>query len=73
MDSYWFREALDEGAEIFISPDWDIAVMAGNANKAFIQLPQNLGGGRLVEYVVNRVAKIAKVYKLNKTYIEVLA
>lgn len=57
-DELWFREAMDRGAEVFVSPDWDIAVLANRFDKTFIKLPQNLGKGKLVDFVVNQLVKL---------------
>lgn len=37
-DNMWFRDALDLGADIFVSPDWDISFLCNSHNVKFIKL-----------------------------------
>jgi hypothetical protein len=41
-DEWWFREALDLDAEVFISPDFDIEILANQYDKKFIRIPQRI-------------------------------
>jgi 2-keto-3-deoxy-6-phosphogluconate aldolase len=54
-DELWFRQAMDMGADVFVSPDWDIAILAENHNKKFIRIPQKLGGQELVAFIMKRL------------------
>ena len=65
-DHVWHKKAIDAGAELFFSPDYDIENMTLNLGKSFVRLPQNLGGGELVDFVVraaNAADKVKKIYK----------
>lgn len=59
-DREWFEDAMHMGAEVYVSADWDIDFLCNKYNKKFIRVPQGLGGGRLVGYVVDQLNKIRK-------------
>lgn len=54
-DELWFREALDAGAEVFVSPDWDISILANHHNVRCIRLPQRVGGEALVRFILKQL------------------
>lgn len=43
-DEWWFAEGVAKGAECFISPDWDIALMADNHGFKRVLLPNGVKG-----------------------------
>lgn len=52
-DEWWFLEALDKGADIFISPDWDIVILANQHDVPCIHLPQGLKGKDQATYILH--------------------
>ena len=54
-DNIWFIDALDAGAELFISPDWDIAFLCNKHDVKFIQLCQNVRGEKIGKFVINKI------------------
>lgn len=65
-DHVWHKRAVEAGAELFFSPDYDIENMTLNIGKSFVRLPQNMGGGQLADFVVratNAAEKVKKTYK----------
>lgn len=71
-DEWWFREAMERGADVFVSPDWDIALMANKNGLGFIKLPRGIGKSRLVDFILNRLKVCAKVYSTQGRYPELL-
>ncbi len=58
QDADWFDVALDYGAEIFVSPDTDIQVMAGNAGYSYVALPSQLKAVKITDFVLKKLRAI---------------
>jgi len=54
-DEWWFRAALDAGAEVFISHDWDIVLMADARYKPRIHMKQGIGGARQAAFILRKL------------------
>lgn len=54
-DNMWFLDALDEGAEVFVSPDWDISFLCNRHDTKFIQLKQGLRGHEIGRFIEERI------------------
>lgn len=58
-DEWWFKDANERGAEVFVSHDWDIVLMADEAGKARIHLRNGIAGSRQAEPILRGLKKIA--------------
>lgn len=56
-DNVWFDNAVFNGAEIFISPDWDIAFLCNKHNKKYIRLKQGLKGIDIGKFIESKIRK----------------
>lgn len=56
-DQIWFRDALDMGAEVFVSPDWDISFLCNQYNVKFIKLKQGLRRIEIGMFIEDRMKK----------------
>lgn len=56
-DNMWFRDAIDEGAEVFVSPDWDISFLCNQYNVKFIKLKQGLRNIEIGRFIQDRLEK----------------
>lgn len=56
-DEWWFEEAMDRGADIFISADWDIGILCNRYNKDWIQLPTGVGGDAMARFILKELRK----------------
>lgn len=63
-DWSWCNEALEKGANVFISCDWDIEFFCNTNNASCIRLPQNKGGKAQLNYITNRLKKLKKQIKV---------
>lgn len=54
-DHIWFEDALDLGAQVFVSPDWDISFMCNRVGVDFIMLKQGLRDHRIGEFIEKRL------------------
>lgn len=54
-DDIWFESALDLGAEIFISPDFDIDRLCERYNVKYIELPQNLKTHKVNKFIMKKL------------------
>lgn len=54
-DHEWFQDAMDLGADIFISPDWDISFLCNRYDVKFIQLEQGLKGVGIGKFIEKRI------------------
>ena len=57
LDRVWFESALDYGADLVVSMDWDIAFLCNRHNVKFIQLGQGIGGVDAAKFVLDRINK----------------
>jgi hypothetical protein len=64
-DELWVAEALDLGADVFMSPDYDIEILANRYDREFIRLPQGLGGRRLVDFVTRKLRECKRIYEVD--------
>lgn len=65
-DHVWHRRAVEAGAELFFSPDYDIENLSLDIGKSFVRIPQGLGRGELNDWVVraaNAAQKVKSTYK----------
>jgi hypothetical protein len=58
FDNIWFNEALNFGAEIFVSPDFDIDQLCEKYKVLYIRLPQNISGLCLNDFIEMEVKKL---------------
>lgn len=56
-DNMWFMDALDLGAEVFVSPDWDISFLCNAHNVKFIKLKQGLRGLAIGRFILECIEK----------------
>lgn len=56
-DNIWFDSALYKGADLFISPDWDISFLCNKHNKKFIRLKQGLKGIDIGKFIAKKINK----------------
>lgn len=54
-DCDWFAQAVESGAAVFISPDWDIEQLCKAHGKEFIRLKQGLRGIEVAHYVTRQL------------------
>lgn len=54
-DEVWFRDALDMGADVFVSPDWDISFLCNRYNVRWIRLKQNLRNLEIGRFIESRL------------------
>ncbi len=60
-DAEWFDIAIACGAEIFVSPDTDILVMAGNAGYSYVQLPSQMRASKITYFVLKKLKAIDSI------------
>lgn len=65
-DFQWCNNALDKGANVFISCDWDIEFICNQNNVFCIRLPQNKGGKAQFNYITAQLKKIKKQIKVKE-------
>lgn len=61
-DEWWFREACEAGAECFVSADWDIVLMADEADKLRVKLDGNGGirGAAQAEVILRKLEALSR-------------
>lgn len=56
-DELWLAKAFKGGAEIFISPDWDVDIFCNKVDRKCIRLPQSVKGHQIFEYIKKGLKK----------------
>lgn len=59
-DEWWFRDALRAGAELFVSPDWDIVLMADERNAARVLLKNGIRGAEQARPVLREIERMRR-------------
>lgn len=56
-DHVWFTDAYEMGAQVFVSPDWDISFLCNRYNVKFIKLKQGLKGVGIGKFIQECIEK----------------
>lgn len=56
-DQLWVRRAVEKGAEVFISPDWDIDIMCNQLNLYCIKLKQKQKSEDAVQFILKELKR----------------
>lgn len=59
-DHSWFGRAVDQGVQIIITPDHEVRNWAHAHDIHTLELPQNLGGTRLSNYLLKKLARLKR-------------
>ena len=57
-DEWWFKDASAKGAEVFVSNDWDIILMADEHGKERVHLRNGIAGSKQAEPILRGLRKI---------------
>lgn len=57
-DEWWFKEALGLGADVFVSHDWDIILMADERSKERIHLRPGVRGRDQAKQIIRGIRRI---------------
>jgi len=71
-DVTWFRWACEQGADVFISPDWDVTVLANQNGKGCIRLPQGKKRNGLLNFLLRRLEEAQSFYMKHGRYPEIV-
>lgn len=58
MDQVWLPRARDKGADVFISPDWDVDFFCNRHNKKCIRLKQGQNKQQTLTYILKNLERI---------------
>jgi len=59
-DELWFREGIEKGAEVFVSPDYDIGILCNHYNKRWLQIPSGVSRVERYHFVLNNLRKFTR-------------
>lgn len=71
-DNTWFSWACEQGADIFISPDWDVTVLANQNGKGSIRLPQGKKRNKALRFLLQKLEEAQSFYVKYKRYPEIV-
>lgn len=54
-DELWLRRAMDGGAEIFFSHDWDVDIFCNSRNKKCVRLTQGMKQPEIVKAILKAI------------------
>lgn len=59
-DEWWFAAGVAKGAECFVSPDWDIVLMADERGIMRVQMPNGVKGVAQATVILRMIEREAK-------------
>lgn len=62
-DELWFSLSVDLGANVFVSRDIDLEIMATNAGLDYVCPPEGVSGDALIDWVIRKLRLLTKSKK----------